>query len=340
MCRAIIVSDLHIDTWSDVERYGEGARERTKLEHWCDLLQWCDENRVEELIVNGDLMDAPPYEGNVSLTSAAACKALTALMDYASKRSVTYVFGNHDIGISGIRCDFNPGLAPLRNVSLQYPHRPPLHTDVSTILIQHGHLYDPALWLYVRDLTIRTYVNSGYEAFNLTQQRRDPGAGQPRPADRRVGVDSPAVIKLGAQPGNTLEQDIEQAVAADPPSKSERDSAKRFLKRLRTGVNRAVRRKVTHYFWREAAREVLRDFTAQHPADRAFYCIMGHTHVPDRFDDVINGRQCHYLNSGTWVGSGKEIQDRQCATYLYVDANGKVTAQDWIWDRKVGCPGT
>jgi hypothetical protein len=80
----IIVSDLHVDTW-DGRRYGRGERRKTKLQHWCDFLDWCENEQVNELIVNGDLTDAPPYEGNISFRRQTERLAIERLLAYASR---------------------------------------------------------------------------------------------------------------------------------------------------------------------------------------------------------------------------------------------------------------
>jgi len=326
MARRIIVSDLHIDTWREDEQYGVGRGRKTKLEHWRDFLRWCADSRIDELIVNGDLIDAPPYEDEPPFARVTA-EALIALMEYATTRRVTYIFGNHDIGISGIRCAFSAGLPALKNVSLRYPNHRFL-TAAGTVVIEHGHLHDPVLGHYLRHLGKSTYVNSDFQAFHWAQQRRNPRTGIPSPKVTRRGVESPAAIKLGPPENKTVEQAINDAV--------ERESAETRTRRWWERVKRTLRRKVAHYFWRDAARQTLVRFTAEEPTAREVVCcVMGHTHVPDRYDaGVINGKQCHYVNSGTWVGSGHSMEDRQYATYLYIDAAGTVSAHDWIWDRK------
>ena len=326
MPRSIIVSDLHVDTWTE-ESYGEGDRKKNKLAHWCDLLDWCEGKQIEELILNGDLMDAPPYEGNSSFTSGIARRAVERLVAYAARRKVTYVYGNHDIGISGLRCAGGASLAALQNVNLYYPDYV-LHTNSSTLLIQHGHLFDPALLLYVKDLTVRTYVASHFQAFQWVQQRRDAKTGSPK---EPAGVASPATIGLGPQADNNVYYAIKLADTLAPPPEEAISSAGRFIRGLRRGVVTKVGESVKHYLWWEAAKSVFEDYLHQDTADHPrVYCVMGHTHVPDTADTQVQGKQCVYFNSGTWVGSGETVEDRQHATYLDVRETGKVWVQDWI----------
>jgi predicted phosphodiesterase len=76
---------------------------------------------------------------------------------------------------------------------------------------------------------------------------------------------------------------------------------------------------------------VLRQYLKEHEDNRpVIYCVMGHTHVPDTAEARISRRRCIYFNSGTWTGKGETVEDRQHATYLDVDEDGKVWVQDWI----------
>ena len=328
MPRTIIVSDLHVDTWDD-EKYGAGERSKTKLDHWRDFLGWCTEKRVDELVINGDLMDAPPYEGNVSFTSPIARQAVEELLAHARAHKVTYVYGNHDIGISGIRCTADANVSPLQNVSLYYPDYV-LLTQSSTLLIQHGHLFDPALLLYIRDLTLRTYLRSKFQAFQWVQQRRDTKTGL------RIsppGVASPATINLGPASGDNVYYAIRLTDVVAPPAPEDANAARRFIRNLKRGVVTKISESVKHYLWWEAAKGIFEDYCAQPNVQTSvIYCVMGHTHVPDTGETTVDGNHCIYFNSGTWTGAGQNTEDRQHATYLDVRETGKVWIQDWIRD--------
>ena len=329
MARTIIVSDLHVDTW-DKRKYGRGERRKTKLEHWCDFLDWCAQQQVAELIVNGDLLDAPPYQGNVSFHQPITRDAVERLLAYAGGHKVTYIYGNHDIGISGIRCARGTTLPSLGTISLLYPDYV-LSTAQSTILIQHGHLFDPVLCLYVRDLTMRTYISSHFQAFQWVQQRRDPQSGEQL---QPPGVASPARIGLGPDVKNNVFHAIKVADAEAPPSAAQVSSARNWIEKLKQGIFRKLRREVTHYIWWAAAKTVCADYLQQgDPAQPTLYCVLGHTHVPDSGQVQLGDTKCLYLNSGTWTGQGKTVEDRQHATYLDVDPQGTIWIQDWIRDR-------
>ena len=204
----------------------------------------------------------------------------------------------------------------------------------STLLVQHGHLLDPAILLYIKDLTVRTYVASHFQAFQWVQQRRDKDTGaQVKPP----GVASPATIGLGPQVDDNVFYAIKMTDAVAPPAPAEVSVARQFIKGLRRGVVMKVGESAKHYLWWDAAKDVFADYLGQVTVERPLiYCIMGHTHVPDTAEAEIQGKHCVYFNSGTWVGSGEAVEDRQHATYLDVGGRsdqterGKVWVQDWI----------
>ena len=350
MSRYIIVSDLHIDTWTE-EALGSGDRSKSKLQHWCDFLDWCEGQRLDEFIIDGDLMDAPPYIGDGSFTSGIVRDAVMRLLQYAAQHTVTYLYGNHDIGISGLRCVGGNSIGPLQRANLYYPGYV-LPTDGSILLLQHGHLYDPALLLYLRDLDVRTYLVSHFQAFEWVQQRLDPtdGTGSPTP-----GVGSPAMIGLDKEPAHNVYYAIQQQPQASPedqsaassfnqvvqqakqqtiPSSEDKSTVSGLIQSACQTVVDALGDPVKHLIWRQAARSVVDDYLGgADKLDRpVIYCVMGHTHVPDYDEWTIAEKQCVYLNSGTWTGTGASTEDRRHATYLDVDANGKVWVQDWIRD--------
>ena len=332
MPRTIIVSDLHVDTWGD-ELYGEAPRRKTKLDHWRELLDWCSAKSIGELVINGDLMDAPPYKGEVCFTSGPARGAVEALLAYAKDHKVTYVYGNHDIGISGLRCPAGSGVAALGTTGLWYP-RYTLSVAGSVVLLEHGHFYDPVLILYMRDLAKRTYLPSQFESFQLVQQRRDPQTGE---RIQTPGVAPPTTVDLNRGVGNNVFGAIMVTEMESPTPPKEKRIARSFLDRLKRGAVLKAGKAVKHYLWWEAAKDIFQDYLSKPgPKPQTLYCVMGHTHVPDTGEITIADIPCTYLNSGTWTCAGDTPEDRSYATYLDIREDGKVWAQDWIWDRWEG----
>jgi UDP-2,3-diacylglucosamine pyrophosphatase LpxH len=331
MARTIIVSDLHVDTWTD-EPFGEGDRRKTKLAHWCDLLDWCAAKNVE-LVINGGLMDAPPYKGERCFTTGPAREAVENLLAYAKDHPVTYIYGNHDIGISGLRCPAGSGVAALGATGLWYP-RYTLNAAGSVVLLEHGHFYDPALILYMRDLAKRTYLPSHFESFQLVQQRRDPVTGD---RIQHPGVAAPTTVDLSRGVENNVYGAIMVTAFESPTPEAEKKTARSFLDRLKRGAVLKAGRAVKHYLWWEAAKDTFQGYLrGAAPKPKTLYCVMGHTHVPDTGETTVADVPCTYLNSGTWTCAGDTPEDRSYATYLDVRDTGKVWAQDWIWDRWEG----
>ena len=329
MPRTIIVSDLHVDTWG-TEKCGKGDRRKTKLDHWTDFLDWCAAANIDELVINGDLMDAPPYKGNVCFTTGPARQAVEKLLAYAKDHPVTYIYGNHDIGISGLRCPAGSSVAALANINLCYPRYCLPATD-SMILFEHGHFYDPALIAYTRDLLKRTYVPKRFEELQWAQQRRDPETGERR---EDPGVSPPSTVDLERGMDNNLYFAIRVAEVESPTPEAERKTAQRFLKRLKRNAFPKAAKAVKHYLWWEAAKDTFSDYLKQtRSKPQTLYCVMGHTHVPDWGEITIAGVRCVYFNSVTWTCSGDTPEDRSYATYLYVRDDGKMRLHDWVWNR-------
>jgi len=332
MARTIIVSDLHVDTWGD-ELYGDEPRRKTKLDHWCDFLDWCARTKIGELIINGDLMDAPPYKGEACFTTGPARQAVEKLLAYAKDHPVTYIYGNHDIGISGLRCPAGSGVAALRGAGLWYP-RYTLSVAGSVVLLEHGHFYDPALILYMRDLAKRTYLPSHFESFQLVQQRRDPTTGD---RVQHPGVAAPTTVDLSRGVDNNVFGAIMVTDFVSPTPEAEKRTARSFLDRLKRGAVLKAGKAVKHYLWWEAAKDIFADYlSATAPKPNTLYCVMGHTHVPDTGKTTVADVPCLYFNSGTWTCAGDTPTDRSYATYLDLRDTGEVWAQDWIWDRWEG----
>jgi UDP-2,3-diacylglucosamine pyrophosphatase LpxH len=330
MSHTIIVSDLHVDTWPPAETYGEPGREKTKLDHWRDFLNWCAEQNADELIINGDLLDAPPYKGEECFTTGPAREAVDALLAYAKNHRVTYIYGNHDIGISGLRCPAGAGIAALHGTGLLYPKHS-VAVGGSVILLEHGHFYDPVLILYARDLLKRTYLPGQFEALQWVQQRRDPVSGD---RIKDPGVAAPTTVDLSRGVENNIFGAILMTDFESPTPEDEKKTARSFLDRLKRGVVLKAGKAVKHYLWWEAAQDIFKRYLAQGQLKpQTLYCVMGHTHVPDTGTTTANGVKCIYLNSGTWTCAGDTPKDRSYATYLDVRETGKVWAQDWIWNR-------
>ncbi len=314
MNRTIIVSDLHVDTWTD-RRIGDSGKTRRDL--FFEFLAACKQAEVRELVLNGDLMDFPPYEGQFSFPEGPciARDVVERLVQFAAEVPVTYVFGNHDIGISGFRSMGERSIAALRNVNFCYPNYVINDYPGSTILVEHGHFCDPALILYLRDLANRTYVESRFDAFNWAMQRRpEIRPGQPRP----LGVFAPPSVT----PGENAFRAAKEGQKPLPPA-----SASTLWSRIWQWITRASAKPTMEHWWREAIEEGKR-YLERHQSQETkpvLYQIYGHTHRADPRDAVPLGKTSFlYINSGTWT------EDADQGWYLDIDPTGKAWLQDWI----------
>jgi UDP-2,3-diacylglucosamine pyrophosphatase LpxH len=210
-------------------------------------------------------------------------------------------------------------------------------TAGSVILLEHGHFYDPALILYTRDLLKRTYLPSQFEALQWVQQRRDPETGE---RIKDPGVAPPTTVDLSLAP-EKQKNNVYWATRATsellPATRQMRESAAAFLRKLRAGVFHKVADSVKHYLWWPAAQDIFEHYFEQgQPKPQTLYCVMGHTHVPDTGETSVEGVLCIYFNSGAWTCAGEAPKDRSYATYLDLREDGRVWAQDWVWDRWEG----
>lgn len=325
----IVVSDLHIDTWTDRPIGDTG---KSKREHFFELLDWAEKVGVRELVINGDLMDFPPYKGHrvFSDPDSEAKPVAERLIQFGQRVPVTYVFGNHDIGISGYRCMAADNVDPLATLSLCYPVYVIDYHPNTTILVEHGHFCDPALLLYLRDLAKRTYSPSHFEDMMWTMQRRD----LKRPDER---VEPGALATVEVTPGENAYY-AAKAQQGPPPRET-------FWSRLWSAIKHKLGRAIapaTAEWWWKHGMERMDDYIqkrrreGEEPKPK-LYQIYGHTHRADPRDEMAQrGVKCRYINCGTWTEAGDE------GWYLDVTPEGMVWLQDWINEpeelRRLGVP--
>lgn len=316
MSRRIIVSDLHIDTWTDREIRRTGT---TRENHFYDFLRRCENAGVSEFIINGDLLDLPPYEGQVVFDRAnsIARRVLERLFEFGTKINITYVYGNHDIGISGFRCLGENNISQLKNISFCYPNYR-VDYDNTTILVEHGHFYDPAILLYVNDLANFTYHRSKFEAYMWAMQRRNPLHPNKIPAP---GLLKPIVVEEGENAYLAAKRQQEQL-----PDKNLWQTIKEIL--WKRGSLLLGHPK--EWWWFHSAHKEMQDFIKtqrekQEILKPNLYQIYGHTHSADPRDPInIEGVNCNYINAGTWTD---EVDN---GWYLDIDKSGKVWLQDFV----------
>jgi UDP-2,3-diacylglucosamine pyrophosphatase LpxH len=323
MDRTIIVSDLHVDTWTARKIRATG---KTKKEHFFELLDWCEGAKVREFVINGDVMDLPPYEGQSTFCPgpSIARDVVERLIAFAAKVPVAYIYGNHDIGISGYRSMGRQGISWLSSANFIYPNYVIDDYAQATILVEHGHFADPFILLYLRDLADRTYIESKFEAFQWAMQRRDPQKPLVR-VEPGVGL-----APVGVTPG---ENAYYAARAGQAPLPKE-TWLTHVVARLKAWGARKVEKPTMERWWR-AAIDGLRQYVAKVESEGkrpkpAVYMIYGHTHradprcAPGDAVPLADGVSGYYINAGTWAESVDE------GWYIDIDPTGKPWLQDWI----------
>ena len=316
--QGVLVSDLHIDTWS----YPVDGEPSPREQRFLELLAAVKANpRVNSFYLNGDLMDAPrhpdanaPEPLMLSLSASfdqeqgllltrydAILENLLKLTQPAGAgqpllRRAIFQTGNHDIGVSGLRYvrsnmpDYLPSVQMSWNPSLL------LQTDAQGkdypgwVYLEHGHHWDPLLWLYMRYalMDILRFGHHRHEGQLLSGLQRGG----------KVGMGSQACVAAShltpAPPRGTLTHHF----AGDQPGFAS------TLVRLR---------------YRQAARRTFRQFDRQ-GGSQVRSILIGHTHHPDRyvFPSAVFPEGRVYINSGDWSG----VTDH-CA-YCVLDSDGSV----------------
>ncbi len=310
----VLISDLHIDTW-DRAVGGRANREAEFL----TFLQAIARNTME-LYINGDLFDTPPnpedtWHGNgFDLTGSVLPKyenVLGAICDLNNMRPlpvlVTLLYGNHDMGTSGLRYDlvrrpdlvtrfrvpFNTAWYP--NLVIGVPHAPGNEgQETFRFYVDHGHFYDPVLFLYLRDFVVavlRRDLRRAMTTLVLSVQRRSS--------------EQQAIPRPGIAPSRQETRD------------------------------QRIAHWLVRYRWRWKARRVLIERSRQetHLGNRPLAgALFGHTHLPDSYTYRTGAaRGMTYVNTGDWMG------DTGHGTYTVLRQEGVVVQYDWL-DRQKRAP--
>jgi UDP-2,3-diacylglucosamine pyrophosphatase LpxH len=307
----VMLSDLHMDTW---DRAPEGRPERER--RFLEFLRAMQPSTME-LIINGDLVDAPPspddtWEGDGVIIRGSLLpkyEGIIAALAELNNSSpvplpVTILYGNHDMAASGLRYDLNkrPLLRRVRvpfttswypNIILGVPGmsgipagRTPAGREPHRFYIDHGHFYDPALLLYLRSFVVsalRADLRRAMTTLVVSGQRRAPDTDIPRRG----------------------------LVAGEPRTRGE---------------------KLTHwlvrYRWRWKARRVLIERNRHEIRQRhrpLTGAAFGHTHLPDLYIFRSGAaRGMTYVNTGDWNA------DSGHGTYTIITQDGVVSQHDWL----------
>jgi len=303
----LIVSDLHVDTW---DRAREGRQERESA--FSDFLRAIGRSTME-LIINGDLLDAPPnpedvwYGDGFALSGSILPKYEGILAQFGGLNNmdpvpvpVTILYGNHDMAASGLRYDLEkrPHLLHLFRVPFTKSWYPNVILAVPVgvkkegqedfrFYVDHGHFYDPALLLYLRDFlfaVLRRDLRQAMTSLVISGQRRSS--------------------MLHVIPRSGL-------VASAPVT-----------------IDQRIGHWLVRYRWRWKARQVLieRNQDELKQGNRPLTgALFGHTHLPDRYTyRTGRAKGMTYINTGDWMG------DTGHGTYTIITQDGVVAQYDWL----------
>ena len=310
--QGVLVSDLHIDTWE----YPADGRLSERERRFLSLLDAVRADpSVDSFYLNGDLMDIPlhpdpdapePLMLRLSASLSEERGVLLARYDRVLKallflsepdagqtaiRRAVFQTGNHDVGVSGLRYvrptppNFLPPVGAAWNPSLLLQTDADGHEYPRWVYAEHGHHWDPLLWLYMR-YALLDILRSGH-------QRRE------------------AALLSGMQRGGQVGLGVQDSVpdAHLPPAPAPGTRLSHF-----EGDQPGFASELIRLRYRQAARRTFRQFRSQGDG-RVKAILIGHTHHPDRY--VFPGGQI-YLNSGDWSGV-----TGHCA-YCVLDADGGV----------------
>lgn len=326
MSRRIIISDLHVDTWKETKING-----KPKKDHFLDFIDCFESAGIDELIINGDLMDFPPYKSLTTFSDRKSVQVTVAdrLISFARIVPVTYVFGNHDIGISGIRALSENSVSILRNltINLCYPSYVLNYKKAKRIiLIEHGHFCDPVIRhapvinSYADNIVERVYGE--WLEDKKVHWAMKVEAGKPKKA-----VSAPTVGKETAVKVKKDQALYDAVVARNKREKQYSDEElEEMLRKWRE--EGSIKRGIRQLFRRGAYKQMEKFINLTKPKNNVdkITQVFGHTHCADMGRREINGINCEYWNPGSWEGKSVNCE------YLDIDDQGNVWLHDWVAD--------
>jgi hypothetical protein len=300
---ALCLSDLHIDTWDD-SVIGPRTEALTRIMAWAD-------GKIKRLILNGDLLDIPPHPNNQEDPHLLTIPNDWPSQDVAPAKNLedpdvplrpgslqsrytgilTSLFSSSAIHKIGLVGNHDIGINGLRFVAVggkTINWSPGILIETQTkgryIYIEHGHRHDAQIWVY----TIYALIDILRGETQATGAQRGGRVGKAgRENERTIGTAANAVENYD-------------------PSNPEAGLTAGQLTNLRIYRAAAYRRL-------KGLRACGYDISA---------ILMGHTHLPDRFQLDEN---TVYVNIGDWAGNGNH------QTYALISHEGEVLGPyQWV----------
>lgn len=320
--KTIVISDLHVDTWKNHQVSG-----KPKIDYFTRFIEHVVKPEAATLVINGDILDAPPAEDEDVLPMYR--EVIELLVSLTATTNVYYFVGNHDIGLWGLSVrDYQP-MSGLNKLNIIYPREPQLivqphdGNDKVFLYFEHGHFYDPVLGLYVAKVAGQTYPpilrlqSFIYRLFGLRKRsgellrRRRVTAGQVtrdvfRAAQRRDRAGARTQPNGLAPVGRPSWWTALRNWLAGRPSEIYREA-----------------------HWRDAAGNVFQQLCADHPEAEVKAVVFGHTHIADCVKISYKGKETTYLNSGDWSAPTPEMGDySDNSSFIVFDRDGNVIDRD------------
>ncbi|MBS1717578.1 MAG: metallophosphoesterase [Armatimonadetes bacterium] len=300
---AVIVSDLHIDTWKDPT-----GQRTDKSPEFLAFLDQVQESGIPTFILNGDLWDAPPFQLNQMDPTPLQVNQLNGALHVsdwpvfggighpgifqdwdepilhrlaalgASGCNLIYGAGNHDFTMSGLRfISHSKDISWSPSISFDWMDPDSVAANGKRVLrIEHGHRFDIFLWLYLR-----------YSMMDVLR---------PMTSRSNNGMQRGGKTGVGAPANQNIDPRQIDPLAKSPPKVEAPKMIFRFFARLQLFYLRTLQK------------------GARSMTDVGQALTIGHTHKPDRY----RFRSGLYVNSGDWSGETPH------QTYLLVLEDGSI----------------
>ena len=299
------------------------------FDYFDEFLTWCVKQReITRFIIAGDLMDSPaePDCNVFTCPNPTGKKVLARLAQLAQDIEVTYVVGNHDIGVNEFTYTGMQSPPFLPNASLSYPgvvldaymggvmDPKTGKVEKTTVMVDHGHFSDPLIGIYENDLARSIY----YCGSSCAAAWPHLGGTPVTPRFIASGAAQPIVT----QPGQTAYDAARANQDNSAASPADVNAAAKHGGWLDKSTQELRRR----WWWGRGLDQMEAYLNASKPRGMTrLYLIEGHTHLMDARDaQTRDGIPCYYINAGTWEdGYGT-------ANYVEIDDSGECWLQDWI----------
>ncbi len=327
--RLILISDVHVDAWP-TDLPNAHKQKRQKLLEFFDWV--VGGSGAGRLVINGDLIDVPQQDRGPILPRYLDLAAKLQQV-VAAGIKLGCVIGNHDSGLVGL--DIALSNPP---VQVEYPYLV-VESGGRNIVVEHGHLQDPWLWDYVRQLASQMMSRRPGPSSPVFLKAMGAGApAAPGPAETSLqlhrlwqagheGLDpkSPEAALLMAAARKDLAEDYTGVTdaSADRAMIARREKLRGRLgaapktrgataltvapKALTSrSVEEAVQALYSGPHWRKVAKERVATVSKE-SGKLVTGVVMGHTHWPDELKWTENGREYHYINAGSWRHESADI---------------------------------